>query len=536
MKITPPSVLLAITSTLLVFAIAIYLFLPGAGLKRLAGQFRSAPPPLASYGIEIQQTSVSGVSSGGAMAVQMHVAHSSIMRGVGVIAGVSYDCANSDLPLAAQRLVRGYALCLTGSVSADAAFSITRTAVAAGVAGAIDDPALHLPRQKVWLFSGYNDGSVRRAAMNAVAEYYQHYVDPGNVFYKTNNHAPHALITNDYGGKCLGFNHEYINNCNYDMARQLLEHIYGPLNQPSGSSLNGSILAFDQREFVVGNPDSIGLADTGYVYVPMACQTQTCRVHVVFHGCKQYAGTLGDAVYKRAGYNKSADMNKLVVLYPQVVATEPGPSNPAVPVNPNGCWDWWGLSDNDQDFARKTGPQISAVKAMLDRLAGQFVPGGGSSVSFGTPRDFAVADSTSTSLELIWQPNSAAAGFNIYRSPTSAGPYMKINSQPVLGASFVDGALAANTTYYYEIRSVDGQSGMESAPTNPVSGTTAPAPPACDPYFSDNIRHVGEGRAYPYLGYTWALGSGDMMGLYSADEFTQLIKNAPFSYRVDYCP
>ena len=29
------------------------------------------------------------------MAVQMHVAHSSIMRGVGVIAGVAYDCADS---------------------------------------------------------------------------------------------------------------------------------------------------------------------------------------------------------------------------------------------------------------------------------------------------------------------------------------------------------------------------------------------------------------------------------------------------------
>ena len=29
------------------------------------------------------------------MAVQMHVAHSSIIGGVGVIAGVAYDCANS---------------------------------------------------------------------------------------------------------------------------------------------------------------------------------------------------------------------------------------------------------------------------------------------------------------------------------------------------------------------------------------------------------------------------------------------------------
>ena len=34
------------------------------------------------------------------MAVQMHVAHSSIMRGVGVIAGVAYGCTDPRLPLA----------------------------------------------------------------------------------------------------------------------------------------------------------------------------------------------------------------------------------------------------------------------------------------------------------------------------------------------------------------------------------------------------------------------------------------------------
>src|SRR5215813_15540276 len=67
-------------------------------------QLHSSPvgsaPSLATYGIDIGQTSVSGVSSGGAMAVQMHVAHSSIMRGVGVIAGVAYGCADPSLPFA----------------------------------------------------------------------------------------------------------------------------------------------------------------------------------------------------------------------------------------------------------------------------------------------------------------------------------------------------------------------------------------------------------------------------------------------------
>ena len=79
----------------------------------LASPALAADPALGSYGIDIKQTSVSGVSSGGAMAVQMHVAFSSIMRGVGVIAGVTYDCANSDLPLSESKLL--VLACMDGS-------------------------------------------------------------------------------------------------------------------------------------------------------------------------------------------------------------------------------------------------------------------------------------------------------------------------------------------------------------------------------------------------------------------------------------
>src|SRR4029450_2521644 len=34
----------------------------------------------------------------------------------------------------------------------------------------------------------------------------------------------------------------------------------------------------------------------------------------------------------------------------------------------NDCWDWWGY--DSPDYARKTGPQVAAVKAMVDRLTG----------------------------------------------------------------------------------------------------------------------------------------------------------------------
>jgi hypothetical protein len=255
----------------------------------------------------------------------------------------------------------------------------------------------------------------------------------------------------------------------------------------------------------------------------------------VFHGCKQFAEDVGDAVYQNGGYNKWADKNNIIVLYPQTTK---------VPLsNPYGCWDYWGFNDNlprGREFARKTGYQISAIKKMLDRLAEGAPHGGSSSDVFGTPQNFEAVDSTPNSVELIWQPNSSAVGgFNIYRSLNSANGYAKINSNPVQGASFVDSGLNPTTTYYYKVRALDA-SNQESAPTSPVEKTTAAEPPACDPYTSDNKTHVAKGRAFvDPSGKTRALGSGDDMGQFASLDPRHLIREKHdfwFIYRLRYCP
>jgi hypothetical protein len=250
-------------------------------------------------------------------------------------------------------------------------------------------------------------------------------------------------------------------------------------------------------------------------------------VHVVFHGCRQYAEKIGRAVVEHGGYNRWADTNRLIVLYPQ---TTP------IPGNPFGCWDWWGYTQlpRSDEYARKTGYQIAAIKAMLDRLAEGYAAGV-SSEAFGTPQNVSAPDSTSSSVALIWQPNSAAAGFNVYQSLSSAGPYTKRNSVPVKGASFADSGLAPNTTYFYKVTALD-QTSVESAPSNPISGGTASQPPACDPYFSDNKKHVLKLRATTNGLNTFAVGSLDPMGPFTDQDFSQLMKESPLRYRVGYCP
>ena len=63
---------------------------------------------------------------------------------------------------------------------------------------------------------------------------------------------------------------------------------------------------------------------------------------------------------RQAGYNRWADANRIVVLYPQA------DKSLFWPVNPRGCWDWWGYSG--ADYASRGGAQLSAVHRMLAAL------------------------------------------------------------------------------------------------------------------------------------------------------------------------
>src|ERR1700753_3413182 len=59
----------------------------------MRGSAEGPGPPLAAYNADIKESSISGISSGAFMAVQFGVSWSSIVKGVGVIAGGPYYCA-----------------------------------------------------------------------------------------------------------------------------------------------------------------------------------------------------------------------------------------------------------------------------------------------------------------------------------------------------------------------------------------------------------------------------------------------------------
>jgi len=74
-------------------------------------------------------------------------------------------------------------------------------------------------------------------------------------------------------------------------------------------------------------------------------------------------------------------------------------------------------------------------------------------------------------VDLTWLPStSAVAGYNVYRSEVSGGPYSKLDSNFAAANSYTDSSVQGGLTYYYVVTSITS-SGMESADSVQASAT-----------------------------------------------------------------
>jgi hypothetical protein len=427
-------------------------------------------PPLPAYNAEIAQTSVSGVSSGAFMAVQFGLAWSSLVVGVGVIAGGPFGCSEGSGAAALST-------CMSGQPAPDLPELIRRTD-AWSRSGDIDDTR-NIARQNVYLFSGYNDTIVARSVGDALQAFYAHYLHAEqlrNLFYQTTIGAGHAQVTLDFGGGCADNGGEFINRCGYDQAGIILQHIYGALAMRNDGPLSGRIVAFRQGDFTGSrNPVDDSLGDRGFIYVPASCAAlEPCRVHVAFHGCLQSFGNIGEDFVRHAGYNEWADTNHIIVLYPQVQAI--GLTSRGV-INPQACWDWWGYLDADPmaspSYLLKSGRQISAIKAMIDRVTGGAIAPAAHQP--GVPFVVRAPDATDSAIDLVWSAVPGAASYDVFR----AGPLDQELRQiaTVAGLSYGDTGLKPATLYRYRVRA--SSAAGTNAQSTEVSQSTRQKPLRC---------------------------------------------------------
>lgn len=486
-------------------------------LAALAAGAAFAAVPLPKYNVDKSQTTVSGLSSGGFMANQLGVAHSTLFKGVGIFAAGPYMCAGHN----------NYTACMYNATISSSQLSTMQGSIDSfSSAGTIDNKS-NIASQKIYMFIGSSDTTVGVNPMNALrTQYTNNGVPAANLEFVQRASTAHVFPTDfDSTGNnsCSSALSPYISNCGYDGAKAVLSKFYGTLNPRNNAPAAGNYIEFDQTAFSNGNP---GMAATGWVYVPQNCKDGAqCRVHVALHGCQQSYSKIGDKFIKNTGYTRWADTNSIIVLFPQTVVDNTSRSTSASGslANPNACWDWIGWYGSN--FARKTGTQVAAIKAMVDQLSSGSGSGGGTGLP--APTGVSVSGATNTSMNIAWGAVSGAASYNVFRNGN------KVNATGVTGTSYTDSGLTAGTTYSWTVAAVDAN-GVQGATSSPVSGTTTGAAATCTT--ATNYAHVTAGRATTSGGYTYAKGSGQNMGLYNVFVTTTLKQTSPGYYVIGTCP
>ena len=292
---------------------------------------------------------VSGVSSGGYMAVQTHIALADRIAGVGVVAGGPYHCAAGNVGNALGRCMSGDDLDVVPLVS------FTREAAASGRIAATE----FLREAKVWIFHSTKDQIVGRSVAVALVDFYREFLSADQISFVDDIDAAHGWPTLDAGKDCLEIGGDFINACGFDTAGNLLNHLYENLNPRVVETGSKELTSIDLSGYLESGS---GVADTGYIFVPNRCRQldADCRLHISFHGCRQGAEFIDDRFAANSGLNEWAARNRIVVVYPQIVSSQ---------MNPQGCWDWWGYTGPQYD--QKSGKQLSGIDAIITAFAMQ---------------------------------------------------------------------------------------------------------------------------------------------------------------------
>lgn len=322
------------------------------------------------------QHTVSGLSSGGDMAVNHLVAFSGSTVGAAIVAGAPYGCnilegdrdvCGSDAPLEPWKKL----------LPRLEVYMLERQA-----AGLID-PLANLQGRPVYLFSGASDVVVRRDTMRAVKWQLGALVGVENIKVDFNLGASHGWIVDDsqcgasppgeagsWCAACCCTPSDLLACAGHDLAGRLLQHLWGDalLSRGAPRLLNGSDtegnyhwLKVPQEPYVPRGRTlkDVGMWHTAYIYAPWWCRgdaAQSCVVHVHYHGCAWGAEYLGMERLNHLGFKEWADIGGIVLVFPQASST----------VDSSGCWDWTG--ETGHHFDTHQGVQLRTVMALLEDL------------------------------------------------------------------------------------------------------------------------------------------------------------------------
>jgi predicted esterase len=306
---------------------------------------------LSKFNLNLDETTVSGLSSGGFMAVQFHYSYSRHIKGASIFAAGPYFCSGGNVEIALNN-------CMNNPIG----ISVNLLKIAAETHANLGliDRLENLKDSNVYLYSGISDSVVKQGVVKKNEEMYRDFGANVKTEYKIDSEHCYPTIKN--GNSCKVASLPFINSCNFNGAYESMNFILGGGLNEEKVYKEENLFEFDQTHYETFNS---GLNSVGFLYVPDECkQGRKCRLHVAFHGCLQTLDDIGKKYIELTGINDVAESNNIIVLYPQVKASI---------LNPKGCWDWWGYTSafvQNPIFSTKLGIQNAAVWKMVQDLVG----------------------------------------------------------------------------------------------------------------------------------------------------------------------
>jgi hypothetical protein len=304
----------------------------------------SSPAP--TLNIDKQKITVSGISAGGQMAHQLHIAYPDVFSGAGIIAGGPFGCADGSLATAMTRCISK----TDTAIPMDELSAEIRTAAADGRIGKNES----LADDRVWLFHGALDTVVAVGVSDALAALYGEFIPESQILYLKDVAAGHNFPAKGNGHDCQASQAPFVGDCDFDAAGELLKHLYPGLDEPQSRS------ELTLTSVNLSGAAEAGLSDTAYLFVPPACADgeHACAAHLVLHGCAQSALQIGAEFIEQSGYLPWAAANDIVLAFPQVTS---GPANPIA------CWDWWGYTGSN--YLWRDGAQMKILADWIRKPA-----------------------------------------------------------------------------------------------------------------------------------------------------------------------
>ncbi len=381
---------------------------------------------------------ISGISSGGAMAAQMGVIYSEHFSGVATVAGTFYYCAGDDFVTkmqASEKLGTFNSSLFKMRIDREHMFSFNPKAIfdldpanpmytavsvcmknPARAVMPVDamaefekqnliNPLVSIRNQKILLYQGQNDSVVNPQMAEKLSEFYlQNGVSPQSLMQITRP-GGHNFPTDKVGlNSCATEKTPYVSSCNFNLAEKILAHLTGikELKRTEIKASTELLKVVSQDRSGLTRPRS--LAPYGYLAASEKClkNPDSCHLHVALHGCEMsdaYDATFDSRYVKAAragyyqmrtkansfqlsplpyieqkkngmaglkfaqasGYLDYVEANDLMVLFPQTDITELN-----YPLNPKGCWDWYGWTG--ADYATNRGVEPTWLMAWIQDI------------------------------------------------------------------------------------------------------------------------------------------------------------------------